>query len=109
MSFAPVLSGSYNTLEDFDWSVRVRFLCAFTEVILISLCHIMQLILCSDKITGKQHATVMLKLQVRTGHGGIDENILELSESELNEFLQNLKLIQNVRILRAVRLHIKSS
>ena len=62
---------SYCELKDFDWSARVM--------------------IASDKISGLRAPIVLLKLFLSLPNGAIEEKNLELSQTELNSLLIDLK------------------
>ena len=62
---------SYCELKDFDWSARI--------------------VLASDKISGLRDPLVSLKLFLTLPEGHIEEKDIELSVSDVNTLLSNLK------------------
>jgi len=70
----PSGSVAYSYLKDFDWSVRV--------------------VMSSDKLSGLRKPLLLLKLDTVNADGSKSEKLVELNESELDEFLTTLKRAQ---------------
>ena len=69
-------SVSYAFLKDFDWSARV--------------------VMSSDKLSGLRRPMLLLKLDTVAADGTKEEHMVELNESELDEFLESLRRVQSM-------------
>eukprot|EP01038_Epipyxis_sp_PR26KG_P012894 gene12894-17278_t len=68
------MDGSYQSLRDFDWSMR--------------------LILSSDKLSSLQKPILQLKLDIESADKSITNQILEMDINEINSLLEGLKSAQ---------------
>jgi hypothetical protein len=65
------MGSSYARLKDFDWSLR--------------------LVMSSNKVSGLRQPLLQLKLDRQLPNGGLDENLIEMDELELDKLIEKLK------------------
>lgn len=101
------MAESYAHLKDFDWSLRVRVpsspLYFFSDLPFFSV----QLVLSSDKISGLRKPILMLNLETVDSNGTNQNQLIELTNEELKEFIDKLKTAQKVTQIPRHRQNLK--